>query len=365
MLIACLIEWTGGPPRPLLYCIHMLHTIYKNNNDIYTDLKSKDGQKKLFRMLVRCVDESPKLYCELGPSTARIGGLSATEQKVYDYFLYLSWKKEEVPTSFVLPFLNDQCGKHVMSDTYLRSFNIFATRTNSEKMVLISPAFVSHLLWARRFQESFCNIVKFSCAQDWLVFEVAVAHAALVWQYWSSECNPFKYLIPDSLFPDGVKLDFWANEGPKVKKDGNLTECEIKTIADSKGEVEINSNLSPRKLGSFFNKLNIGAMVRLGKMSSSCDIVVKIKDREVIELQMKFRKDKLTLNDIKEEIMKSVVHKSNYKSTFVCVCTGGINFHGPENLPQTPNLDVYIPTKEEIKNFFGSAFFAALEGTKF
>ena len=61
----------------------------------------------------------------------------------------------------------------------------------------------------------------------------------------SSEHNPFTHLIPDSLFPDGVKLDFWANEGPKVKKDGQLTECEIKTIVDSKGKAKINKNLSP------------------------------------------------------------------------------------------------------------------------
>ena len=67
-------------------------------------------------MLVKYINESLKLYGELGPSTARGGGLSPCEQKVYDYFRYLSWKKEKVLTSFVLPFLKDQDGNCVMSE---------------------------------------------------------------------------------------------------------------------------------------------------------------------------------------------------------------------------------------------------------
>ena len=53
------------------------------------------------------------------------------------------------------------------------------------------------------------------------------------------------------------------------------------------GACSISKLLPPNLLGYFYDNLNIGTMVLYGDKSASCDLVVKVREKAVIEFQMK------------------------------------------------------------------------------
>ena len=319
----------------------------------------KKGLVELFGGLVTLIFGSTVLYKELGPSSYRGQNLSPDEEKAYDYFLYLSWKQELIaPTSVI-----DVIPGSLAYDVYLRSFNIFLKIKEHKLMVVVSPTFVSHLIWRKRFQESFGNILKFTCAEKWRVFEEAFPHGALVYEYfqeWSNDHNPFPWLIAPEQFPHGVKLQFWKNRGPKVVDGGKLNKRSILDIVQSRGQNQHHHHLSPDLMGYFYDKLELGTMLLTADMSASADFVVKIGAKEVIEFQVKKWGRKLTITLMDNEVQKSIVNKcpkAGYKSTFVFLCSGYAETYESEN----DNITVVIATKDNVTKFFGQTFLSELE----
>lgn len=349
-VVDCLIEWTGGPPGPLVYAIHMLQSIYPTYSPLF---KSRCGLKQLFNMLVDFVSRNKRLFNELGPSTGKSDGLTDDENKVYDHFLYLSWQGKTKEKSFTLPNGKD-------SDTYLRSFNIFA-KSVSNGVRLVCPAFVSHLMWKTRFTESFKHILEYSFEETSRIFEEVVPKVLLVWQFfqkWANSPALFPHLIPQELVSGHVKLFQWENRGPIVKKGGALSQDEIKDVASSHNRVKVKKLLPPSLLGFFYDQLEIGAMVIFGPKSSSCDIVIKLQEKLVVELEMKSGVSKKT---IEEELDKSVVTASpnyKYESIFICLCTGGTS--STKSLKRRNNITFFFPTIQELEKFFGPSLLSVL-----
>lgn len=191
------------------------------------------------------------------------------------------------------------------------------------------------------------------------IFENAVLKAALLWDYynrWSLHCQPFPHLIPEGVCSgEGFHLYQSTKRGPKVNKKGILSVKEM-NIMRNEG-VEFKKVLPPILLGDFYDELELGEINLLGRQSSSCDLVVKIEHKLVLELQIKSGKQKLSRKEVEEEVSKSVVvvsPNSNYRSIFVLVCASGISFPIEEK-PITPrnNISVYIPTVRNLEEYFG------------
>ncbi len=152
MVADCLVHWTGGAPRPLLYTTHMLEALHHLHGHHY---KSMDGLKRMFRSLVEFIYKEQRLLNELGPvSTAK---LTEVSQVVYDYFCFSSYQKTLFEKCFSLPW---DSGKK--ASTYLRSFNIFATVRSGGKIQLIAPAFVTSIVHKKEtsFINTFWKVVK-------------------------------------------------------------------------------------------------------------------------------------------------------------------------------------------------------------
>lgn len=349
-IIDAMIEWTGGPPRPLLYVIGMVQRMYEGGEN-FEDLTI------IFVKLVKYVFERLDLYKELGPCSAKSSTLDKTEVKVYHYFVHHSWQKTKLLRSFRIPEYIVGTGQ-ALSDNYLRSFNIFAKSDGSEFMRLVTPTFVSTTLKKETF-DSFKQMLELSLGGAEYIFEDAVLKAALLWDNfnrWTLRCQPFPHLIPEGVF-SGEKVNLYRSlaRGPKVNEKGKLSRSEMQNRW--KAGVEFRKMLPPTLLGDFYDELRLGEMVMLAPESSSCDLVAKIERKLVVELQMKSGKQKLSHKDVEEEVIKSVVvlsPNSNYRSIFVLVCASGISF-SLERKPITPrnNISVCIPTVRNLQEYFG------------
>lgn len=203
---------------------------------------------------------------------------------------------------------------------------------------------------------NFSHILNFSPPSK--LFEEPISTVALTWQYfqeWAEDPDPFPALIPKGTVSVGSPLYLWKNRGPVVKPNGLLTQ-------ENEGVGQICHNLSP-KLLSYYDNLGIGAMVITANKSSSCDMVVKVNERLVIEIQMKYGTTTYNRNAVEIEIGKSIVKlcpNSGYRSIFVFVSTGGVNFDISENPFKISNLNVFIPNHEEL-GFFMADFWAQLK----
>ena len=176
----------------------------------------------------------------------------------------------------------------------------------------------------------FQHLFQFKYAERSLLFEYALPEAALVHQYLQRyDPNPewFPKLIPDSHI--GCKfqhqLDFWENRGP-VKHNGLLTMEDIREMCKNRGKMNKSHNLEKSLMGYFCDNLKDGEMVLMGSKTSSCDVITKVKEKFIIEFQMKCGKQMLSASEIQNELLKSVVHMcpdAGYKSLFVLLCASG------------------------------------------
>ena len=106
-------------------------------------------------------------------------------------------------------------------------------------------------------------------------------------------------------------------------------------------------------------------MVRFAPRSASCDVIVKIAPKKVIEFQMKSGITSVDRTTIDSEILKSVVCNSEgYQSLFVILCASGVARGVEASLPNpyipddNPDITVYIPTGKELEAFFGKKLLA-------
>ena len=85
--------------------------------------------------------------------------------------------------------------------TYLRSFNVFVSDSDNNKLTLVVPEIVSAVLIKSSFEKSFEHLFIFKYGNHPNLFEFALGEAALVHQYMQRfELNPlvFPHLIPKS-----------------------------------------------------------------------------------------------------------------------------------------------------------------------
>ncbi len=353
-LVDSLIEWTGGAPRPLLFACHMLEALHGTHGEKY---KTSEGLKNIFNMLVKFISEDSELESQLGPVSRRGGmELEEVEQKAYDYFIFQSWLGKTVNRTF--PLSRSQT---IKSDTFLRSFNVFAKAVGDSRMQLVVPSFVSALLekhghgmsFSAIYEQAYPGLVQPECA-----FEISLGVLALMYQKLQAiHSKPilFPKLIPEEMIPCNPVLDVWTGNGPKVSPQGKLTESQVDDIVKNKGNKEFPHQLRESMMGYFCDQLKIGAMVRFAPKSASCDTIVKVAEKFVIEFQFKSGKTHIGHKSIQNEIKKSVVYKSEgYKSLFVMLCASGGD--DVSLLEEHPNITVYIPTVTELKDFFGKRF---------
>ena len=72
--------------------------------------------------------------------------------------------------------------------------------------------------------------------------------------------------------------------------------------------------------------------------------ITKVKEKFIIEFQMKCGKQMLSTNQIQKELLKSVVYMcpdAGYKSLFVLLCASGIT-SGTTVCSSNPNIKVYV-----------------------
>ena len=81
---------------------------------------------------------------------------------------------------------------------------------------------------------------------------------------------------------------------------------------------------------------------------------MKAGENLVIEVQCKSGKQELSFTDVKEEVDKSVVtYSKKLKSIFVLVVPSGITYVHSSSSISKPNVTVLIPSKYNLKKFFG------------
>ena len=352
-LLRYIIDWTSGAPRPILYTCHMLEMMFDKYGHFY---RSAEGLNKVFSMLVEYINSTPKIAGELGPISLRGGvDLDKSEKRAYNYMTYSSWQEKEVKVDFELPWNTE-----VNSSAYLRSFNIFAKTIKDDTIQLVVPYFVTALMRCKAMRLQFQHLFHFKYADKSLLFEYALPEAALVHQYLQRyDPNPewFPKLIPDSCIQCKFQhqLDFWENRGPVVKHNGLLTKEDIREMCNNRGKLNKSHNLEKSLMGYFCDNLKDGEMVLMGSKTSSCDLIVKVKEKFIIEFQMKSGKQMLSANKIQDEVLKSVVRmcpNAGYKSLFVLLCASGTTSGTP--MPSNnPNIEVYVPTVQQMESFFG------------
>ena len=352
-LLRYIIDWTSGAPRPILYTCHMLEMMFDKYGKLY---RSTEGLNEVFSMLVEYINSKPKIAGELGPITLRGGiNLDEGEKMAYNYMTYTSWQEKEVKVDFELPWTTE-----VNSSVYLRCFNVFAKTVKDDTIQLVVPYFVTALMRCKAMWLQFQHLFQFKYAESSLLFEYALPEAALVHQYLQRyDPNPewFPKLIPDSRI--GCKfqhqLDFWENRGPVVKHNGWLTKEDIREMCNNRGKLNKSHNLDKSLMGYFCDNLKDGEMVLMGSKTSSCDVITKVKEKFIIEFQMKSGKQRLSASKIHKELSKSVVRmcpNAGYKSLFVLLCASGTTSRTPVR-SRNPNIDLYVPTVERMKSFFG------------
>ena len=353
-LLRYVIDWTSGAPRPILYTCHMLEIMSAEFGELY---KSTEGLKKVFNMLVEYIHSADDIAGELGPVSMRGGiDLDESEKRAYNYMTYSSWQKKVVKVNFELPWTTE-----VNSSVYLRSFNVFAKTVQRNTIQLVVPYFVTALMRCKAMRLQFQHLFQFKYAESSPLFEYALPEAALVHQYLQRyDPNPewFPKLIPDSRIQCKFQhqLDFWENRGPVVNHNGLLTEEDIREMCNNRGKLNESHNLEKSLMGYFCDNLKDGEMVLMGSNSSSCDVITKVKEKFIIEFQMKSGKQMLSASKIHKELSKSVVHMcpdAGYKSLFVLLCASGTTSGKTDPPSFNPNIDLYVPTVERMKSFFG------------
>ena len=353
-LLRYVIDWTSGAPRQILYTCHMLEMMSAEFGELY---KSTEGLKKVFSMLVEYINSTPKIAGELGPISLRGGvDLDKGEKRAYNYMTYSSWQKKVVKANFKLPWTTE-----VNSSVYLRSLNVFAKTKHSNTIQLVVPYFVTALMRCKAMRLQFQHLFQFKYAESSPLFEYALPEAALVHQYLQRyDPNPewFPKLIPDSRIQCKFQhqLDFWENRGPVVNHNGLLTKEDIREMCNNRGKLNESHNLEKSLMGYFCDNLKDGEMVLMGSNSSSCDVITKVKEKFIIEFQMKSGKQMLSASKIHKELSKSVVHMcpdAGYKSLFVLLCASGTTSGKTVPPSCNPNIEVYVPTVEQMESFFG------------
>ena len=352
-LLHYIIDWTSGAPRPILYTCHMLEMMCGKYGHLY---KSTEGLNEVFSMLVKYINSKHKISSELGPVSLRGGiDLDEGEKMAYNYMTYSSWQNKVMKVDFKLPWT-----KKVKSSVYLRSLNVFAKTVEHNTIQLVVPYFVTALMRCEAMWVQFEHLFQFKYAERSLLFEYALPEAALVHQYLQRyDPNPewFPKLIPDSRIKCKFQhqLDFWENRGPVVEHNGLLTKEDIREMCNNRGKLNKSHNLEKSLMGYFCDNLKDGEMVLMGSKTSSCDVITKVKEKFIIEFQMKSGKQMLGASEIQKELSKSVVHmcpNAGYKSLFVLLCASGTT-SGTPGCPSDPNIDLYVPTVERMKSFFG------------
>ena len=353
-LLRYIIDWTSGAPRQILYTCHMLEMMFDKYGHFY---RSAEGLNKVFSMLVEYINSTPKIAGELGPISLRGGvDLDKGEKRAYNYMTYSSWQKKVVKLNFELPWTTE-----VNSSVYLRSFNVFAKTKHCNTIQLVVPYFVTALMRCKAMRLQFQHLFQFKYAESSPLFEYALPEAALVHQYLQRyDPNPewFPKLIPDSRIQCKFQhqLDFWENRGPVVEHNGLLTKEDIREMCNNRGKLNKSHNLEKSLMGYFCDNLKDGEMVLMGSKTSSCDVITKVKEKFIIEFQMKSGKQMLSASKIHKELSKSVVHMcpdAGYKSLFVLLCASGTTSGKTVPPSCNPNIEVYVPTVEQMESFFG------------
>lgn len=340
-----LIIWTAGAPRPLIYTMHMLNALHACHGQYY---KSKEGLKKVFKELVAFIS-SNILVNELG-----VPSLNVEQKKVYDFFFFCFFTEKCIDTNMKLLWLADKT-----VDVYLRSFNIFANINEDGKVHLIAPEFVRCIVH-KESVSSWTNTLKFfqSYMHPPKYFEFVIPQMANVWlciSDWMCE-KPllFPYIIPDNVLQSTNihKLNIWEKRGPVIQNTGQLSRDSIASIVRRRS-IEESCRLSRKDFGYFCDQLQVGDLVVTGQKSSAADVIVKAGEKFVIEIQIKTG-EQLSLRDVETEVNKSVVRDSpDFESIFIVLIANGIKYeHNSDTSYGITNVNVFIPTTNEIKNFF-------------
>jgi hypothetical protein len=130
---------------------------------------------------------------------------------------------------------------------------------------------------------------------------------------------------------DGFIL--WEHHGPKVHISGNLTEEDITRQVAARSFNEKEGQLKKSLFAYFLNELPVGDAVVMKDMSSSADIIIKLRSDIVMEIQAKNTKDTvLDRRKLVHELKKSIVFLSplsGISSIFVYL---SVNLNTPETL---------------------------------
>ena len=140
-------------------------------------------------------------------------------------------------------------------------------------------------------------------------------------------------------------------------------------------QLKWNDDESSCDMGHFLDQLEIGTMVWNGAKSSICDVFTKVGKKFVIEFQLKSGKTKYTRKNATDEAKKSVVFKcehAGYKRIFVMICASGVKFDAIEepvkmydkNGAVSENIEVVIPTVEQLESFFNRSVLSEFQKTR-
>ena len=347
-LASHIICWTGGAPRPLLYTLSMLDALKECHGYHYTE---EGGLIKVFDALIKFVNENERLLAELGPISCTNNKLKVDEKEAYLYFCLCSYfgiciSPEET--------IGDAGRKASM---YLRSFNIFASPVG-DKIRIITPQFVHRIVMARKM--AIKDILKFRKVQFSRseLMEEVVAYLACLWNS-TNVADPtiplFPHIIPQKLTQlYMLKCILWKNRGPVIANNGNLTIPDIDTIVAERSIGNNTKKLSKDNLGYFCQKLALGDVVVTGKKSAAADIIIKLAENMVIEIQCKSGEQILNCQDVQREVMKSVAKISKgFRSIFVMLVASGINYDHTRETIQESRIHVVVPSSSQLESFMG------------
>lgn len=341
LVARALIDWTGGAPRPLLYVINILEALHQCHGQLY---KTEDGLRKVFDAILTCIKKNNILSRELGVVYSDGNKHPPEEIKAYQYFCWCSYFKTLISPND--PVHSD--GKQ--ASTYLRSFNIFASPKETGKIQVVAPKIVQSIV--QNMETAIENVLQFRTQSSSEVIEECVAYFIRMWHCVGDTTKLFFSLIPQEMIKSVIlkSITQWERRGPVIKKEGKLTCSEIDSIVKNRDIGRNTRQLKFTDFDYFCHKLSLGDLVIFGKKSASADIIIKIGDCQVVEIQCKAGKQQLTPNEVNVEVQKSVVSYSKcFRSIFVLIVPCGATKSSITN----DRIDVVIPSE----TFFGSKFF--------
>jgi hypothetical protein len=273
---------------------------------------------------------------------------------------------------------------------YLRAFNVFAQQDSNGVNTLVVPKFVRNQInnqviitpkdieYSRLLENSVIPAISRSM-EDFNSANVVVSLKELM-----TADVIMKSGIDELLMHCDTKLNQWSGKAPKVNPKGAMGIKEILGCVKSKS-FSGTKTMKPGHLGLMVDALDVGDAIVFEPKSVSADVLVKVSGKLLLEFQCKLEEKKLSFNDIKTEILKSVVvvnPTSNYTSLFVYLKSEGVDVNlvlragnynerlelceGDEESALTvpPNMMVLIPSSKQVQMFIGERLFSGYRNTQ-